>query len=66
MLIPMAVQSEAWVCSCLLACIVGSNHARGMDVCLSECCILRYWSLQQADRLSRGVLLGVVCLTECA
>jgi len=35
MLIPMAVQSEVWVCSCLLAWIVGSNLARGMDVCQS-------------------------------
>jgi hypothetical protein len=34
MLVPMAVQSKAWVCGCLPAEIVGSNPTGGMDVCL--------------------------------
>jgi hypothetical protein len=33
-LIPAAAKSEAWVCVCSLAGIVGSNPAGGMDVCL--------------------------------
>jgi hypothetical protein len=32
--IPVAARSKAWVCGRLLAGIVGSNLARGMDVCL--------------------------------
>ena len=34
LLIPVATQSKAWVCGCSLAGIVGSNPARGMEVCL--------------------------------
>ena len=34
MLMPVAVQSKAWVCGCSLAGIAGSNPARGVDVCL--------------------------------
>jgi len=34
LLIPVATQTKAWVCSHLLAETVGSNPARGMDVCL--------------------------------
>jgi len=33
-MIPVAAQSKAWVCGCSLAGTVGSNAARGMDVCL--------------------------------
>jgi len=32
--VPVAAQSKVWVCGCLLAGIVGSNPAGGMDVCL--------------------------------
>jgi hypothetical protein len=32
--IPVAVLSKEWVCSRLIAGIVGSNPAEGMDVCL--------------------------------
>jgi len=32
--ISVTVQSKVWVYSCSLAGIVGSNPARGMDVCL--------------------------------
>jgi hypothetical protein len=32
--IPVAARSKAWVCGRLLAGIVGSNPAYGMDVCL--------------------------------
>jgi len=31
---PVAMQSKVWVCSCLLVGIMGSNPARGVDVCL--------------------------------
>ena len=34
MLIPVAARSKAWICSRLLAGIVGSNPAEGVDVCL--------------------------------
>jgi len=34
LLVPVAVQSQAWVCGCSPAEIVGSNPAGGMDVCL--------------------------------
>jgi hypothetical protein len=30
--IPVAAQSKVWVCSCLVAGIMGSNPAEGMDV----------------------------------
>jgi hypothetical protein len=32
--IPVAVRSKAWVCGRSLTGIVGSNPAKGMDVCL--------------------------------
>ena len=35
----MAGRFKAWVCCRSLAGIVGSNPARGMDVCV-ECCVL--------------------------
>jgi len=34
MSIPVAAWSKAWVCGHSFAGIVGSNPARGMDVCL--------------------------------
>jgi hypothetical protein len=37
--IPVAARSKAWVFGRWLAGIVGSNPARGMDVCC-ECCVL--------------------------
>ena len=40
LLIPVAVQSKAWVCVRSLAVIMGSNPAGGIDVCLFECCVL--------------------------
>ena len=39
--IPVAARSKAWVCGCLLAGIVGSNHTGGTDVsvvCQAEVC----------------------------
>ena len=36
--IPVAEQSQAWVCSRSLAGNAGSNTAGGMDVCLSVVC----------------------------
>ena len=32
--IPVVTQSKVWVCGCSLAGILGSNPARGMNVCL--------------------------------
>ena len=55
----MAASSKAWVHSCSLAGIVGSNPAGGLDMMSGscECCVGR------ADRSSRGVLPNVVCLS---
>jgi len=40
--IPLAARSKAWVCGRTLAGIVGSNPARGMDVCLLRVlCVVR-------------------------
>ena len=54
----MAAPSKAWVHSCSIAGIAGSNPAAGLDVMSGscECCVRR------ADRSSRGVLPNVVCL----
>jgi hypothetical protein len=59
--IPVAVRSKAWVYGRSLAGIVGSNPARGMDVCLLwVLCVVR--SLRRAGHSSRGVLPSVMCL----
>jgi len=50
----MATQSKAWVYGCLLAGIVGSNLAGGMDVCPCECCVL----------LGRGVYIRLITHPE--
>jgi hypothetical protein len=61
---PVAMQSEAWVCGRWMAGIVGSNAARGMDVCLLlVLSVVRYRSLRRADHSSRGVLPSWVCLS---
>jgi hypothetical protein len=61
---PAAVRSTAWVCGRSIAEIVGSNPARGMDVCLLwVLCVVRQRSLRRADHSSRGVLPSVVCLS---
>ena len=40
--IPVAARSKAWICGCSLAGIVGSNAARGMDLCLLwALCVVR-------------------------
>jgi hypothetical protein len=60
--IPVATRSEAWICGCLLAGNVGSNPARGMDVCrLWMLCVTSLRSVRQADHSSREILLSVVC-----
>jgi len=41
MSIPVAAQSKAWVCSYLLAGIVGSNPAGGTYGCQFECYVLQ-------------------------
>ena len=62
----MAARSKAWVCGCLLAGIVDSNTAGGMDVCLFWVfCLVRSRSLCKADHSSRGVLPSVACVNEC-
>jgi len=54
----------AWVYGRSLAGIVGSNSARGMDVCLlSVLCVVRWSSLRRADFSYRGVLPSVACLS---
>ena len=62
----MAARSKAWVCGCSIAGIVGSNPAGVMDI-LSHmsaiCCQVE--ASAPADHPSRGVLPGLVCLTEC-
>jgi hypothetical protein len=61
-LIPVAAKSQAWVCSRLLARIVGSNPAIGMDVCLLRVlCVVRERPLLRADHSYRGGLPSVVC-----
>ena len=60
----MAARSKAWVCGSWVVGIVGSNPVGGMDVCLLQVlCIIRFSSLRRADRLPRGVLPNVVCLS---
>ena len=62
--IPVASRSNAWVCGLLLAGIVGSNTAGGIDVCLLwVLCVVRLMSLCRADHSSRGFLPSVVCLS---
>ena len=55
---PLAARSKAWVCGCLLAGIVGSNFAGGMNVCC-ECCQVEVcatgWSLVQSSLKECGV-----------
>jgi hypothetical protein len=53
--IPVAAQSKAWVCSRLLAGIVGTSPARGINACLMLV-------LRRADHSSRRVSQSVVCL----
>jgi len=54
---PVAARSR--VCGRSPVKIVGSNPARGKDVCC-ECCVLT--GLRRADPSSREVLLTMVCL----
>ena len=62
--IVVAAQSKAWVCGHLLAGIVGSNPASGMDICC-ECCVLSGRGL--CDRLitSPGKSYRVCCVCVC-
>ena len=62
--VPVAAQSEAWVCGPSLAGIAGSKPDGDMDVCLLRVwCVVRYRSLRRADHSSRGVLSSVECLS---
>ena len=62
----MAARSKAWICACSLTGIEGSNPSGNMDVChfLSVACCQQKCVLR-SDLSSRGVLLSVVCVTEC-
>ena len=51
--IPVAARSEAWVCGCSRAGIVGFNPAAGMDRCLS---LVQQRSLRRDEHSSRDVL----------
>jgi hypothetical protein len=59
--IPVAARSEAWVCSCSLAGIVGSNPAGVGEGCECECCVYQVevsttgWSLIQRIPTECGV-----------
>jgi len=58
--VPVAAQSEVWVCGLSPAQIVGSNPTGGMDVCLLwMLCVVREKELRRADYSSRGVLPNV-------
>jgi len=59
------MQSKEWVCSHLFAGIAGLNPASERDICLFECCVVKYMSPQQANPSFREFLLSVVCNTEC-
>jgi hypothetical protein len=64
--IPMAAESEAWVCDRCVAGIAGSNPAGGKDVwMLWVLCVVTYGSLRRADHSYR-VLQSVVCLSVIA
>ena len=64
--ISVTVQSKVWVYSCSLAGIVGSNPARGMDVCLCWllCCQVEVsamsWSLIQRSPTDCDASLCVI------
>jgi hypothetical protein len=61
--IPLAAR---WVCGGFLPGIASSNPAGGMDICLLRFLrVVRQRSLLWTDESSRGVLLSVVCPTEC-
>jgi hypothetical protein len=50
--------------ACLLAVVVGSNLAGGMDVCLSKVlCVARHRPLRRADHPSRGDLPSLMRLS---
>jgi hypothetical protein len=53
--IPVAVPSNALVCSRLITGIAGSNPAGGMDVRLL-CLLCKWRHLQRADHSFRGVI----------
>ena len=59
----MAARSTAWVCARSLVGIMGSNPARGMDVCRKFCVMCGY---RRLGRLSRGVVPSVSCLSVIA
>ena len=61
--IPMAAPAVTRVWGLSFAGIVGSNPARGMDICfLLVLCIVGQRSLRRADPSSRAVLPAVECL----
>jgi hypothetical protein len=65
--IPVATRSKTWVCCSSLAGIVGSNPARGMDVCLCivECCLLSGRGLCVALVTRPEGSYRVWCVSEC-
>jgi hypothetical protein len=63
--IPVAARSKAQVFGRLVAGVAGSNHAKGMDVCLLCLYVVvlcRYRPLPRVDHSSRGVL---PCVYKC-
>jgi len=59
----VAARSTAWVCARSLPVIMGSNPARGIDVC-RKCCVM--CGYRRLRRLSRGVVPSVSCLSVTA
>jgi hypothetical protein len=52
-LIPVAEQSKAWVCSRSPAGIAGLNSAGGMDLCLNEEAKTSKWVVKASKRRRR-------------
>jgi hypothetical protein len=50
----VAARSKAWVCGRSLDGIAGSNPIKGMNICLSECCVLS----------NRGLCVGLIARPE--
>jgi hypothetical protein len=56
-MIPVAMQSKAYICNRLVAGIAGSNPAEGMDVCL----LCLYFAL---SCVGRGLCSGLITRPE--
>jgi len=63
---PVAVRSEAWVCSHLIAGIAGTNSAEHMNVCLlCLLCVASATGLSSVQRSPTGCGCGCGCVCVC-